>query len=235
MSSLHQNRDYVRDLTRLYPRDDSLPDVSVVAIQLNSRVYENPGIDIVLERKEIRIRLTLSKSIAKMTMEDSRFLLEWIDTVPHILKEAHLDYPHVRHAIRVECMKIVDAVEECIECEHMTQRRLGRSGPKFIVSPNSDIPTPVIGVPGSGISSMAGLPGHVTVVHGKRPSDWDYKDVCTYYRWIAVLPEELRKVGINDEKLAWAIANDAFTLVQGRQAVLLEDPSRNDADLHTYP
>jgi hypothetical protein len=95
--------------------------------------------------------------------------------------------------------------------------------------------TLVIGVPGSDFSRLAGHPNDFTIIDNLPGSAWTYGYILRYYGFIASLPEVLRKAKINDEKLVWAIMNDAFTRVQWRQAMLLNDASCNAPDLHTYP
>jgi len=234
MSSLQQNpeADYVRDLTSPYPGGGS----QAMPVDLNSPLNKNPVIKlkIVSENHTEKAVLTLSKPIERMSIEDSCAIREWIDNVPRIFEDCNYENPNMLHLIHVQCMQLVDPVEETHERTRVTEREL--IGPvKFVVVPNVNFQTPVIGVPGSDFSRLAGHPNDFTIVDNMPASAWTYGHILRYYGFIASLPEVLRKAKINDEKLVWAIMNDAFTRVQWRQAMLLNDASLDDPDLHTYP
>jgi hypothetical protein len=222
--------DYVRDVTSPYPRDGTQPET----IEFNSPLNENPVISfkIVRENNKNKAVLTLSMPVEEMTMKESCAIREFIGNVPHIFEDCNYENPNMLHLIHVQCTQLVDSVEETLERTRVTEREM--FGPvKFVILPNVNFQTPVIGLPGSDYSRLCGLPNDFVIIDRLPNSEWTYEYILGCYRFIHSLPKKLRKAKIN-KQLIWAIMNDAFTRVQWRQALLLSDASRNDPDLHTY-
>lgn len=227
--------DYVRDVTSPYPRDGS----QSLSIDLDSPLNNNGVIElgissrITSDGKKNKAVLTLFKDVEEMTWKDSFAIRKFIDDLPRIFEDCHYENPNMLHRIHVQCVQLVDKVEETLERKRVAERDL--IGPvKFVIVPDVNFKTPVIGLPGSNFSRLAGHPNDFTIIDRKPSSKWTYPEILEYYQFIYSLPKKLRKAKIN-KQLIWAIMSDTFTRVQWRQSLLQKNASRNSSDLHTYP